>query len=94
MLSEDGDEGAAAADGADEDSKLSQAELDKVAVSLHTYVFPGTTCVGSYGGISETTVRVAVLTSCAASSIFFAPLSLERVRAMEVSVARTDERLQ
>lgn len=34
MLSEDGDEGAAAVDGTDEDSKLSQAELDKVAVSL------------------------------------------------------------
>lgn len=35
VLCEGGDEGAAAVDGNDEDSKLSQAELDKVAVS-HT----------------------------------------------------------
>lgn len=46
ILSEDGDEGAAAVDGTDEDSKLSQAELDKVAVSLS---LSGTTIyVGSY----------------------------------------------
>ena len=37
---EDDDEGAAGVDGNDEDSKLSQAELDKVAVSLYLWFIP------------------------------------------------------